>query len=62
MPAWYDIISLESTSRQVDEVGLLASWEAIRHLITRENKRGIPSERIFLAGFSQGAPLLTPLR
>jgi|GEM_PF-6901 len=54
MPAWYDIISLESTSRQVDEVGLLASREAIRHLITRENKRGIPSERIFLAGFSQG--------
>lgn len=54
MPAWYDIISLESNSRQVDEAGIVASRQAIRHLIGRENKRGIPSERIFLAGFSQG--------
>jgi phospholipase/carboxylesterase len=54
MPAWYDIISLSADTRQIDEVGLLRSREAIRRLIARENRRGIPCERIFLAGFSQG--------
>lgn len=54
MRAWYDIISLDSTSRKIDEAGIVASCEAIRHLIERENSRGIPVDRIFLAGFSQG--------
>ena len=54
MPAWYDIISLDSTSRQIDEAGIMVSRQAIRRLIARENQRGIPSQRIFLAGFSQG--------
>ena len=57
MPAWYDIISLESTSRLVDEVGIIKSRTAIRQLIARENQRGISSDRIFLAGFSQGGAL-----
>lgn len=54
MRAWYDIISLEPDSRQIDETGLLESCEIVRQLIQREEKRGIPSQRIFLAGFSQG--------
>lgn len=54
MRAWYDIISLEKTSRRIDEAGIIESRRAIRQLIARENARGIPSERIFLAGFSQG--------
>jgi len=54
MPAWYDIISLEPNSRRIDEAGIVHSRAAIRGLIARENERGIPSERIFLAGFSQG--------
>ena len=54
MPAWYDIISLEKNSRTVDEAGILHSRAAIRQLIARENQRGIPCERIFVAGFSQG--------
>ena len=54
MPAWYDIISLEPHSRQIDEAGIVASRAAIRRLIERENTRGIPAGRIFLAGFSQG--------
>ncbi|MDQ5879510.1 MAG: phospholipase/carboxylesterase, partial [Pseudomonadota bacterium] len=54
MPAWYDIISLEPHSRRVDEAGIVHSRAAIRALIHRENERGIPCERIFLAGFSQG--------
>ena len=54
MPAWYDIITLEKHSRRVDEAGIVHSRQAIRQLIERENQRGIPCERIFLAGFSQG--------
>lgn len=54
MRAWYDIVSLEPDSREIDETGLLASRALIRGLIAREVERGIPSHRIFLAGFSQG--------
>ena len=54
MRAWYDIISLDSTSRRIDEAGIVASRETVRHLIEREKSRGIPVDRIFLAGFSQG--------
>ena len=54
MRAWYDIISLEPDSRKIDEAGLLESREIVRQLIQREVQRGIPSQRIFLAGFSQG--------
>ena len=57
MPAWYDIISLAPGSREVDENGIVASRATIRELIARENRRGIPSERIFLAGFSQGGAI-----
>lgn len=54
MPAWYDIISLAPATRQIDEAGLLRSRDAVRALVARENQRGIPCARIFLAGFSQG--------
>lgn len=54
MPAWYDIVSLDSSSRTVDAAGIIASRQAIRRLIERENQRGVPCSRIFLAGFSQG--------
>lgn len=57
MPAWYDIISLDSTSRKVDEPGIVRSREAIRQLVARENQRGVPCSRIFLAGFSQGGAI-----
>lgn len=57
MPAWYDIISLDSDSRSVDEAGILQSRQALRRLIERENQRGIPCSRIFLAGFSQGGAI-----
>lgn len=54
MPAWYDIISLEPHSREIDQAGIVASRSAIRRLIERENRRGVASRCIFLAGFSQG--------
>ncbi|HAF54745.1 MAG TPA: carboxylesterase [Thauera sp.] len=54
MRAWYDIISLAPGAREVDETGLLESRALVRDLIDREAARGVPSERIILAGFSQG--------
>jgi len=57
MPAWYDIVSLESTSRRIDEAGIVHSRAAIRQLMARENQRGIPCANIFLAGFSQGGAI-----
>ncbi|MDP1981391.1 MAG: alpha/beta hydrolase [Sulfuritalea sp.] len=57
MPAWYDIISLDSNSRTVDEAGIVRTRQEIRDLMARENQRGVPCSRIFLAGFSQGGAI-----
>lgn len=57
MRAWYDILSLDFTARREDEAGLRESIAQCRELIAREIARGIPSERIFLAGFSQGGAI-----
>lgn len=54
MRAWYDIISLASDDH-ADHQGIQTSVELIHQLIQYEEKRGIPSENIILAGFSQGA-------
>lgn len=54
MPAWYDIISLDKNNREIDVDGIVKSRQQIRDLIGREEELGIPSDRIFVAGFSQG--------
>jgi len=56
MPAWYDIYGITPVSRE-DEAGIHASQRAINVLIQTEIDRGIPSERIVLAGFSQGGAI-----
>lgn len=56
MRAWYDILGSEITQRQ-DESGLRKSQQAVEELIEAQNARGIPSERIVLAGFSQGCAM-----
>lgn len=53
MPAWYDIFSYD-LDRKVDVKQLQASANDIAAFIEREIKRGIKSERIIIAGFSQG--------
>jgi phospholipase/carboxylesterase len=53
MPAWYDIKALD-IDRKVDTAQLVESAERVRLLIAREVDRGISSDRIVLAGFSQG--------
>lgn len=56
MPAWYDIRGLDFDRRH-DEAGIRRSAAQLTRLIARENERGIPCERIVLAGFSQGGAL-----
>lgn len=53
MPSWYDIIALSAEAPE-DEVGIRASIAYVNRLIEREMQRGIASQRIVLAGFSQG--------
>lgn len=53
MRAWYDILGTESVRRE-DEAGLRESFASVQQLIEREIARGVPGERIVLAGFSQG--------
>jgi phospholipase/carboxylesterase len=57
MRAWYDILSFQGIDRRVDEAGIEASCITIRKLIAEQNARGIPTRKIFLAGFSQGAAM-----
>lgn len=63
MRAWYDILGTEMQGVQ-DEAGLRQSQKLVEELLEREEQRGIPAERIVLAGFSQGCAmsLLTGLR
>ena len=56
MPAWYDIRDADLRHRH-DEAGIRASAERIEALLDAEHARGIPSERIVLAGFSQGGAM-----
>jgi phospholipase/carboxylesterase len=56
MRAWYDIFDT-GIDRRDDEVGLRASQLQVEALIAREVARGIPAERIVLAGFSQGCAM-----
>lgn len=53
MRAWYDIKSMDFNSR-ADMEGVLISASQIELLIQHIIDNGIPSERIVIAGFSQG--------
>lgn len=56
MRAWYDI-SDASFLHQQDAAGIQESAQALEKLIEREVDRGIASNRIILAGFSQGGAI-----
>ena len=56
MRAWYDILGLDLVSQQ-DVAGMRVSILQLESLIAREVERGIPAERILLAGFSQGGAI-----
>jgi phospholipase/carboxylesterase len=57
MRAWYDILGVDFTQRREDEAGVRRSIAEVEALIAREVERGIPAERILLAGFSQGGAI-----
>lgn len=57
MRAWYDIRNADLIRRE-DEQGIRDSERLIQALIARENERGIPSDKIVLAGFSQGCAMI----
>jgi phospholipase/carboxylesterase len=56
MRAWYDI-SFDGMERRPDAAGIRSSQAEIEKLIAREKARGIPANRIVLAGFSQGGAI-----
>ncbi len=56
MPAWYDLYGLTGNSQE-DENGIKVSQQYIHSLIENEINHGIASERIVLAGFSQGGAI-----
>lgn len=57
MPAWYDIKSLENRTTGEDEDGMWNTVGQVSSWIQTEVAAGIPSERIILGGFSQGAAM-----
>jgi len=58
MRAWYDIAAAGTDiNKREDETGLRQSQQKINDLIARENARGIPTDKIILAGFSQGCAM-----
>lgn len=50
---WYDIAAMDFP-RRGDIPGVMRSVAELETLIQREHERGIPAERLLLAGFSQG--------
>ncbi len=63
MRGWYDLRGM-AFDREEDRAGLEQSQDQICRLIAHENRRGTPTNRILLAGFSQGGAvsLFTGLR
>ena len=57
MPAWFDLYSLNTVTPREDAAGLARAARALGGLVARELERGVPRERLFLAGFSQGGAL-----
>jgi phospholipase/carboxylesterase len=56
MRAWYDILGFDRRAKE-DAAGIRASAAAVVELIEREIERGMASQRIVLAGFSQGGAI-----
>ena len=57
MRAWYDIYDLGFAAGE-DRQGIRQAHQQVQDLIRREQQRGIDSDRILLAGFSQGGAVV----
>ncbi|HVT35270.1 MAG TPA: dienelactone hydrolase family protein [Nevskiaceae bacterium] len=56
MRAWYDITGLSRTAL-ADRAGIEASQQLVEQLIAQQRAAGIASEKIVIAGFSQGGAI-----
>lgn len=56
MRAWFDILTLDRDG-PADETGIRASASILDQLIAREQERGIATDKIVVAGFSQGGAI-----
>jgi phospholipase/carboxylesterase len=56
MRAWYDILEADIVRRE-DTAGVRDSVLQVQQLLDREVARGVPAQRIVLAGFSQGCAI-----
>jgi len=56
MRAWYDIAAADLTNR-ADLAGVRQSASQLDALVERERARGVPADRIAVAGFSQGGAI-----
>jgi len=59
MRAWYDIFEFGAQTKnpREDDAGLRESFAAVQALIDREVARGVPANKVVLAGFSQGCAI-----
>lgn len=57
MRAWYDIQEMNLTKRE-DRSGIDQSQQILEEYIAAEKAAGIPSDKILLAGFSQGGVVI----
>lgn len=57
MPGWYDVFGMDLTVQQ-DVQGIRDSEQLVRHYIAQEMEQGISTQRIVLAGFSQGGAIV----
>jgi len=57
MPAWYDIIRFSDAAGSERADHVRESAEMVEALLAREHERGVPPDKMVLAGFSQGGAL-----
>lgn len=53
MPAWYDILEM-TLERKVDVAQIVHATNHIHALVEEQIQKGVPSQNIVIAGFSQG--------
>ncbi|BAP55429.1 phospholipase/carboxylesterase [Thioploca ingrica] len=57
MPGWYDVFGMDLTVQQ-DVQGIRESEQIVHHYLAQEIEQGISTQRIVLAGFSQGGAIV----
>ena len=58
MRAWFDIFDLRLAADSIDQDQFIESVEMLEALVDNELKSGMASQRIILAGFSQGGAIV----